>query len=110
MSLVIQLGKSACVSVITVRGILLIDLRFHRYPPETEEQKTKLYAWFGTRTPQISVEKTPKILEDIEGMYGKKTWGAVGVIYLLSSSPWASSDPPHHLTHYTLLSREFTDK
>jgi hypothetical protein len=51
-----------------------------RYPPETEEQKTALYSWFPSRTPQTAVPKIPKILKDIEDVYGKKTWGAVGVI------------------------------
>lgn len=44
----------------------------------TEEQKTNMYAWFGPRTPAIGVAKIPKIISDIEALYGKKTWGAVG--------------------------------
>jgi hypothetical protein len=31
------------------------------------------------------VEKTPKIIKDIEKIYGKKTWGAVGVYFPLPS-------------------------
>ena len=44
----------------------------------TEEQKKNLYAWFGPRTPPTGVAKIPKIIADIEAVYGKKTWGAVG--------------------------------
>jgi len=66
-----------------------------RYPPETDEQKKNLYAWFATRTPPISVEKTPKIIEDVEALYGKKTWGAVGVFHLFSS--------PHSTPHLFAL-------
>ncbi|RDW63359.1 dienelactone hydrolase [Coleophoma cylindrospora] len=48
------------------------------YPPNTDEQKKNLYAWFDTRTPAIGAERTPKIIKDVEALYGKKTWGVVG--------------------------------
>ena len=48
------------------------------YPPDTEDKQKSLYGWFSTRGPSIGVERTPKILNDIEKLYGKKTWGAVG--------------------------------
>ena len=48
------------------------------YPPDTEEKKARLYAWFGPRTPPTGVVKIPKIIADIEEKYGKKTWGGVG--------------------------------
>lgn len=59
--------------------IRLIIWGSRRYPPETEDQKKNIYAWFETRTPAISAERTPRLIKDIEELYGKKTWGAVGV-------------------------------
>jgi hypothetical protein len=49
------------------------------YPPVTEDQQKNLYAWFSTRGPNIAVTRIPKLLEDIESVYGKKTWAALGV-------------------------------
>jgi len=48
------------------------------YPPVTEEQQKALYAWFPSRMPATGIEKVPGILKAIEGVYGSKTWGAVG--------------------------------
>lgn len=44
----------------------------------TEEQKKGLYSWFPTRMPPSGAAKIPKIITDIEAVYGSKTWGAVG--------------------------------
>jgi dienelactone hydrolase len=48
------------------------------YPPDTEEKKANLYAWFGPRTPPTGAVRIPAIISSIEEKYGKKTWGAVG--------------------------------
>jgi len=48
------------------------------YPPNTEEKKASLYAWFGPRGPSIAVSALPGVIRDVECVYGKKTWGAVG--------------------------------
>jgi len=45
----------------------------------TDYQKEKLNSWFSTRTPLIGAAKIPQIITDLETVYGKKTWGAVGV-------------------------------
>lgn len=49
------------------------------YPPDTDEKKKSLYAWFGTRGPETGVAKVPKMMRDIEATYGKKMWAGLGV-------------------------------
>jgi hypothetical protein len=56
-----------------------LTLTLLRYPPVNEEQKKALGAWFPSRTPATGMAKIPKILANIEGVYGKKTWAAIGV-------------------------------
>ncbi|KAL2065655.1 hypothetical protein VTL71DRAFT_3325 [Oculimacula yallundae] len=73
------------------------------YPPTTEEKKTALYSWFSTRGFDLGVKKSPKILADIESVYGKKKWAALGfcwggkVISLLSgpSTPFTVAAQCH---------------
>jgi hypothetical protein len=48
------------------------------YPPDTEEKKKNLYAWFGPRTPPTGGVRIPSIISSIEDAHGKKTWGDVG--------------------------------
>ncbi|KAG9240186.1 Alpha/Beta hydrolase protein [Calycina marina] len=48
------------------------------YPPETDDQKAKLGGWFPSHGPPTGVAKIPKVLEDVQETYGKKTFGAVG--------------------------------
>ncbi|KAG0650081.1 putative aim2 family [Hyphodiscus hymeniophilus] len=52
------------------------DIAWH--PPLTEEQGKLLSDWFPPRMPHIGAVRIPKIISDIEAVYGKKTWGAVG--------------------------------
>ena len=73
------------------------------YPPDTEEKKANLFAWFGPRHPSTVAGRIPAIISSIEGKYGKKTWGAVGfcwggkVVSITSGAetPFAASVQAH---------------
>jgi hypothetical protein len=58
----------------------LINRSQLKVPPRHRRKEKALSTWFSPRTPvTIAVPRIPQILASIEEIYGKKTWGAVGV-------------------------------
>lgn len=55
------------------------------YPPDTEDKKKKLGAWFAKHSPQDAAQEVVKFVQELkEKNPGIKSWGVIGVSPVLS--------------------------